>query len=71
MMVNFNEKELFALMVLVRASNKSNPDVTFEEGEGLELKLLEALLTETGHWPPTITQSQLLEAKRMLEDVTR
>jgi hypothetical protein len=71
-MVDLNEKELFALMVLAstdhREKRNKGIDVAFEEV--LELKLVEALLTETGHWPPApFTDNQRLEALRLIEEM--
>ena len=70
MMVDLNEKELFALMVLAstdhREKRNKGVDVVFEEC--LELKLVEALLKETGKWPPAFTENQRLEALRLIEE---
>ncbi len=65
-------KELFALMVLAstdhREKRAKGVDVVFEEV--LELKLVEALLTETGHWPPApFTDNQRLEALRLIKEM--
>jgi hypothetical protein len=54
MIVDLNEKELFSLMVLVHMDfldkrDNKHVDVTFEER--LEMKLVRALLEETGHCP--------------------
>lgn len=66
-MIDLNEKEVFTLMVLVSTDRREKSDESVE-GEMLELKLVKALLTETGHWPPTVTDRQQLEALRMLEE---
>jgi len=66
MMVDLNEKELFSLMKLVHMDfldkrDNKHVDVTFEEV--LELKLVGALLKETGHTP----QFSREDAMRFLE----
>ena len=73
MLVDLNEQELFALMVLAstdhREKRAKGSDVTFEEC--LELKLVEALLRETGHWPPPnllTTDKTFKEAMRLREE---
>lgn len=68
MMVDLNEKELFSLMVLVNTDRREKKDESVE-GEVLELKIVEALLRETGHWPPPpLTETKRLEALRMLAE---
>ncbi len=70
MKVDLNEQELFSLMVLAstdhREKRSKGVDVVFEEC--LELKLVEALLKETGKWPPAFTENQRLEALRLIEE---
>ena len=48
MMVDLNEKELFALMVVVSTDRREKGDKSTYD-EALELKLVEGLLKETGH----------------------
>lgn len=73
MMVDLNEKELFALLVLVHMDflderDNKHGDVNFEEV--LEMKLTEALLRETGHWPaPPLTEAKRLEVLRLIEEM--
>jgi len=75
MMVDLNEKELFALMVLVHKDfldkRIKNVDIAFEEG--LELKLVGALLKETGHTNQPISGEaamRLIEEMRIKEEST-
>lgn len=75
MVVDLNDKELFALVVLVNTDNREKKnkqvDVAFEEC--LEMKLVEALLKETGKWPPAPpidkeAGMRLIEEHRLMEE---
>ena len=71
MMVDLNEQELFALMVLVNTDRLEKKTKGVEDTikeECLEMKLVEALLKETGQFPPQFTDSQRSEAIRLLEE---
>jgi len=70
MMVDLNENELASLAELFNTHRREKGDKSVE-GEVLELKLVEALLKETGHLPRVHTESQKQEALRSLEEHTR
>jgi hypothetical protein len=70
MMVDLNENELASLAELFNTHRRERGDKSVE-GEVLELKLVEALLKETGHLPHVYTEKQEQEAMRLLEEHTR